>query len=159
MFHWNRCPREDCTKGKPFPDGTIPQLSTSTNPPTLQPSTSGSPPTSSTSSTSTESLPSTTETPTTISSTTTDQETTQPTVKPTTQPPTTALPTPIPNSPSPCDDWTVLPPMEDNLCLQSGIKPEFYSNLGNHYCQHTCLFKPMEVCNLYLCYCNTECVY
>ena len=52
-------------------------------------------------------------------------------------------------------DWTILPPIQDQICLQAGIKQPFYSILGNHYCQHTCLFKPMDECNLYLCFCNT----
>ena len=66
-------------------------------------------------------------------------------------PNTTPLPTTT-TSPS----WTILPPIQDQICLQAGIKKPFYSILGNHYCQHTCLFRPMDECNLYLCYCNTS---
>ena len=53
-------------------------------------------------------------------------------------------------------DWTILPPIEDQICLQAGIKKPFYSILGNHYCQQTCLFRPMDECNLYLCFCSTQ---
>ena len=76
--------------------------------------------------------------------------------------PTTGTPTASTSNPNAigpwCEDWTVLPPIQDQICLQVGIKKPFYSVLGNHYCQHTCLFKPMDLCNLYLCYCNTKCV-
>jgi len=42
------------------------------------------------------------------------------------------------------------------LCLQVGVKDRFWSQIGDYYCQATCLFKPMAQCNLYLCDCTPE---
>ena len=50
----------------------------------------------------------------------------------------------------------LIPEIQDQLCIQAGIKDEYYSSLGNYYCQITCLFKPMDQCNLYLCSCSTK---
>ena len=51
---------------------------------------------------------------------------------------------------------TVIPPIQDQICVQSGIKDLYYSVLGQHYCRETCLNQPMDYCNLYICYCNTK---
>ena len=52
--------------------------------------------------------------------------------------------------------WTAIPPIQDQICIQAGIKEQFFSNMGNYYCQMTCLFQQMDKCNLFLCYCNTK---
>lgn len=51
---------------------------------------------------------------------------------------------------------SVVPPLEQQICVEAGIKQNFYSNIGNDYCIKTCQGKPMDVCNLYLCYCRTK---
>ncbi|TRY68536.1 hypothetical protein TCAL_07254 [Tigriopus californicus] len=67
--------------------------------------------------------------------------------------------TPLPSQPTTSTTatpsaTTLAPPMRP--CLQTGIKDEFFSDLGDTYCQSICLGHPMYLCNLYICYCNTN---
>ena len=48
------------------------------------------------------------------------------------------------------------PPIHQQICIQAAIKNNFYSVLGNQYCIDTCQGRPMDECNLYLCYCTTQ---
>eukprot|EP00093_Oithona_nana_P013350 13350.XXX_288045_289393_1 [CDS] Oithona nana genome sequencing. len=50
----------------------------------------------------------------------------------------------------------IQPPIHQQICIQAAIKNNFYSLIGNEYCIETCQGKPMDVCNLYLCYCTTQ---
>jgi hypothetical protein len=59
-------------------------------------------------------------------------------------------------TPAPPTGGPAPPPPSQQLCIQSGIKPQWYSAIGNHYCEVTCLFQQSYLCNLYLCYCNTK---
>ena len=47
-------------------------------------------------------------------------------------------------------------PSGDKVCLEAGMKPEFYSSIGNDYCVSVCVGSKQRVCNLYLCWCRTE---
>ena len=52
-----------------------------------------------------------------------------------------------------------IPPIYNQICHEAAIKENFYSIIGNQYCVETCQGKPMDQCNLYLCYsyvCTTQ---
>ena len=70
-----------------------------------------------------------------------------------------------PNPPSPPSGSATQPtypthpidgPAFMQICVGSDIRPPFQSQLGTQYCQEVCIGKPMYLCNLYLCYCDTR---
>ena len=80
---------------------------------------------------------------------------------PTTQMPTTSRPTterptttekPLTQKPV----GPIRPPIHDQICIEADIKLHFFSIIGQEYCIETCQGKPMDLCNLYLCYCKTQ---
>ena len=94
---------------------------------------------------------------------TTPSTTPHPTQPPTpTQPPppnptTTSAPTTAPTTvpiTSPTTD--PLTPPGDKICVDAGIREEFFSSIGNDYCKTVCVGKKQRLCNLYLCWCKTD---
>ena len=85
---------------------------------------------------------------------------------------TTVITTPTPSPPSssttisptitttttitPTTSHDHIPPLYSQICVVAHIKENFYSIIGNQYCVETCQGKPMDQCNLYLCYCTTQ---
>ena len=49
-----------------------------------------------------------------------------------------------------------VPPIHEQICIESTILPKYQSALGQSYCEFTCLKKKMDFCNLFLCTCITK---